>query len=91
MHTYVVTGAAAGLATLKALTASVNSFGVTECLEGLLPALSKSATPRAVVVSSMALLQQGSSDVADALLAGDEAEVLGDHLEMQSPRYGYLN
>ena len=68
--------AAAGVSAPKAFTVAVNFFGVTALLEGLLPALSASASPRVAVVSSMASLQANSETLVDAMLAGDEKEAL---------------
>lgn len=85
--------AAAGIAAPKALTVAVNFFGVTEFLEALQPALSMSASPRAVVVSSMATLQPVSDDLVDAMLAGNETKALelGGALAEQGGQVGYLN
>ncbi len=85
--------AAAGISAPIPLTVAVNYFGVTEFLDALAPTLAKSASPRAVVVSSMATLQPNSPELVEALLAGDEAEALkvGAALAAQGPREGYLN
>ncbi|MGX1592471.1 SDR family oxidoreductase [Glutamicibacter sp. NPDC055491] len=85
--------AAAGISAPKAITVSVNYFGVTRYLEGLLPALGLSQSPRVAVVSSMASIQQNSAELVDALLAGDEeaALAIGAALEAAGPRSGYLN
>ncbi|MGX1751166.1 SDR family oxidoreductase [Glutamicibacter protophormiae] len=85
--------AAAGISAPKALTVAVNFFGVTQYLEGLLPALSQSEAPRVAVVSSMASLQPNSVELVDALLSGDEeaALAIGKSLEEQGPKTGYLN
>lgn len=85
--------AAAGLSAPKAITAAVNYFGVTRFLEGLLPALAKSESPRVAVVSSMATLQPVSEELVESLLSGDEAKALevASALEAQGPRIGYLN
>lgn len=55
---------------------SVNFFGVTELLDGLLPALQKGQHAAAVVVSSVASAQLGwaQNPLAAALQAGDEAQ-----------------
>ncbi|WP_411734636.1 SDR family oxidoreductase [Paeniglutamicibacter sp.] len=84
---------AEGVSAPKAFTVSVNFFGVTAFLEGLLPALTSSAAPRVAVVSSMASLQANSEALVEALMAGDETEALriGAELEAQGPRAGYLN
>lgn len=85
--------ACAGIAAPIAKTMAINFFGVTEVLEALLPALRKSASPRAVVVSSMASLQTPSPELVDAALAGDEAKALeiGDALAAQGPMVGFMN
>ncbi len=85
--------AAAGISAPKALTVAVNYFGVTEYLEGLLPALSAADAPRVAVVSSMASLQPNSAELVDVLLEGDEqaALAIGKTLEEQGPGAGYLN
>lgn len=56
-------------------TVSVNYFGVTELLDGLLPALQKGRAANAVVVSSVASaqLEWDKNPLAAALEAGDEA------------------
>ncbi len=68
--------ACAGLALPIAKTASVNYFGVTEFLEGLLPTLSKSLAPRVCVTSSMASLMPNSPELVEALLSGNEVNSL---------------
>ena len=85
--------AAAGISAPKALTVAVNYFGVTQFLEGLAPAMAKANAPRAVVVSSMASVQQNSPKLVDAMLDGDESTALaiGAQLEAAGPREGYLN
>ncbi len=85
--------AAAGIAAPKPLTVAVNFFGVTEFLEAIQPALAKSSTPRAVVVSSMATLQPVSDDLVDMMLAGNEAKALelGAALADQGEQVGFLN
>lgn len=85
--------ACAGVAMPKAITVAINYFGVTEFVEGLVPTLAKSKSPRVVVVSSMASLQPNSKELVDALLANDEAKALeiGDKLAEQGPNIGYLN
>ena len=62
----------AGSAAPNSLTVSINYFGVTEFLEGLLPALAKSDAPRAVVTSSMASLMPNDSELVDAMLSDNE-------------------
>lgn len=85
--------ASAGVSAPAPVTVSVNYFGVVELLEGLREALSRSDAPRAVVVSSMASLQQPSPELVEACLAGDEARALqiGQQLADQGPQVGYLN
>lgn len=85
--------AAAGIAAPKPLTVAANFFGVTDFLEAMQPALAKSGSPRAVVVSSMATLQPVSDALVDTMLAGDEAKALelGQALAEQGEQVGYLN
>ena len=68
--------ACAGLSIPKPLTASVNHFGMTEFLEAIQPALTRSEAPRVALVSSMATLQPVVPALVDALLAGDEPAAL---------------
>ncbi len=68
--------ACAGLAHPIAKTVSVNFFGVTEFLNGLLPILSKSSAPRVAVTSSMASLMPNSPELVEAMLANNEAGAL---------------
>ena len=65
--------ACAGLAHPIAKTVSVNYFGVTEFLEAIHPALTKSSAPRVSITSSMASLMPCDPALVDAMLAGDEA------------------
>lgn len=64
--------ACAGLSLPKAVTASVNYFGVTEFLEALLPALATSDAPRAAVVSSMSSIQPVYPPLVNAFLSDNE-------------------
>ena len=64
--------ACAGLATPTSMTVSVNYFGVTEFLKGLLPTLALSGSPRVAITSSMASLMPNSPALVDAMLAGKE-------------------
>lgn len=64
--------ACAGISAGIPATVSINYFGVTELLTALLPALERSESPRAAVVSSMASLQPSPPELVDAMLAGDE-------------------
>ena len=68
--------ACAGLATPTAKTVSVNYYGVTEFLNGLLPTISKSAAPRVALTSSMASLMPNSSELVEAMLNGSEQTAL---------------
>lgn len=64
----------AGLLTSDTTSASLNYFGSVEVLEGLRPLLLKSATPRAVLVSSrMAYAGAEDSALVEFYLAGNEA------------------
>lgn len=85
--------ACAGIAAPIAKTFSINFFGVTEFLTGMLPALRNSDKPRAAVVSSMASLQQPSAELVEAGLSGNEALAIevGTALAEQGPETGYLN
>lgn len=67
--------ACAGLSIPKPITASVNFFGMTEFLEAIRPALTRSEAPRVALVSSMASMQPVVPSLVDALLADDEAAV----------------
>ena len=66
----------AGLALPIAKTVSVNFFGVVDLVNGLLPTLAKSASPRVVVTSSMASLMLNDADLVDAMLSLDESVAL---------------
>lgn len=83
--------ACAGIAAPRALTISVNYFGVVNLIEELLPALGKSDAPRVAVVSSMASLQPNSPEMVEAALAGDEARAvaIAEELAAQGPEVGY--
>ncbi len=83
--------ACAGLAAPKAITASVNFFGMTEFLEAMQPALARSSAPRVALVSSVASLQPTSPELVAALLSGDEAaaRTIAEGLEAD-PRSGSL-
>lgn len=64
--------ACAGLVHPIAKTVSVNFFGVSEYLTEILPALTKSSSPRVAITSSMASLMPNSSELVDAMLTLDE-------------------
>lgn len=68
--------ACAGLALPKVITAAVNYFGMTEFLEEMQPALTKSAAPRVALISSMASLQPVAPPLVDALLSDNEEAAL---------------
>ena len=85
--------ACAGLSDPVGVTVSVNYFGVVEVLEGLRSALTRSASPRAVAVSSIAVAHGPDEDLVQACLAGDEtaARALADGFEERGPGGGYVN
>ena len=85
--------ACAGVSLPNAATVKVNYFGVVEFLEAVRPALARSSSPRAAVVSSMASLQHVDEALVEAMLAGDEQEAvrLGSALAEQGFGPGYLN
>jgi NAD(P)-dependent dehydrogenase (short-subunit alcohol dehydrogenase family) len=64
--------ACAGIAHDDPLTVRVNYFGAVATLAGLRPLLAASTHPRAVAVSSVALMQSVDDDIVDACLRGDE-------------------
>ena len=68
--------ACAGLAAPLPKTVSVNYFGVKEFLEGILPTLTKSQTPRVAITSSMASLMPNSPALVEAMLANKEVAAL---------------
>jgi NAD(P)-dependent dehydrogenase (short-subunit alcohol dehydrogenase family) len=51
---------------------AVNFFGATELISGLRPMLAQAKAPRALAISSEALILSGDADVVDACLAADE-------------------
>jgi len=69
-----VVAAAGILEGAPAAVIAVNFFGATRLLEGLRPLLAKSATPRALVMSSMASRFPCDQGVVEACLADDEEE-----------------
>ncbi|WP_024357485.1 SDR family oxidoreductase [Leucobacter chironomi] len=69
--------ACAGLSLPKAVTASVNYFGMTEFLEAMRPALAQSPAPRAALVSSLSSVQPVFPPLVDAFLRDDEAAAVG--------------
>lgn len=66
----------AGLMRSNVQTVSVNFFGVTEFLTGLLPILKNSTAPRVAIMSSVASLLPNSDELVNAMLASDEASAL---------------
>jgi len=68
--------ACAGLAHPIAKTVSVNFFGVTDYLTEILPALTKSSSPRVAITSSMASLMPNSPELVEAMLALDESKAV---------------
>ncbi|WP_430593195.1 SDR family oxidoreductase [Humidisolicoccus flavus] len=84
--------ACAGLSATKPITAKVNYFGVTEFLTALLPALTRSSSPRAAVISSMASLHPNSQELVEALLSDDEEHAVrvAEDLSAQGDQLGYL-
>lgn len=71
--------------------AAVNYFGVTDLLDGLLPALQKGSNPAAVVVSSVASTQVSwaTNPLGEAFEAGDEAKIAAI-LEAAGDKSGHL-
>jgi len=64
--------AGAGISLFEPLTVKVNYFGAIATLEGLRPMLAEGTDPRAVVIASVASIQDTAPDVVEACLAGDE-------------------
>lgn len=73
-HLDAVVAAAGILGGAPAAVISVNVFGTTRLLEGLRPLLTKSASPRALVMSSLASRFPTDQAVVEACLADDESE-----------------
>ncbi len=57
-------------------TVSVNFFGVTDFVNGLLPTLKNSSAPRVATMSSVASLLPNSPQLVDAMLDADERKAL---------------
>lgn len=68
--------AVAGLVAPIPATVGVNYFGAKATLEGLRPLLAASDAPRAVVVASLAALEETDAALLDRLLADDEPGAL---------------
>jgi NAD(P)-dependent dehydrogenase (short-subunit alcohol dehydrogenase family) len=64
--------AVAGLVAASPVTVGVNYFGAVATLEGLRPLLAGSDAPRAVIVASLAALEEVDDALYERLLAGDE-------------------
>lgn len=65
--------AVAGLVAASPVTVGVNYFGAIATLEGLRPLLAGSDAPRAVVVASLAALEETDAGLLDALERSDES------------------
>lgn len=70
--------AVAGLVAASPVTVGVNYFGAVATLEGLRPLLAQSAAPRAVVVASLAALEEVDDGLLERLRADDEAGALAE-------------
>ena len=68
--------ACAGVVNQGRTDVAVNFFGAVATLEGLRPMLAAGSSPRAVAVSSVAVLDAIDSALLEACLAGDEAAAL---------------
>ncbi|NRD26926.1 SDR family oxidoreductase [Frigoribacterium sp. VKM Ac-2836] len=64
--------AVAGLVAASPVTVGVNYFGAVATLEGLRPLLASSDAPRAVVVASLAALEEVDDALYERLIADDE-------------------
>lgn len=64
--------ACAGVSGPRTSTVTVNYFGATALLEGLRPALARADAPRAAVVGSINGIADGSAEIVEACLAGEE-------------------
>lgn len=70
--------AVAGLVAASPTTVGVNYFGAKATLEGLRPLLATSSAPRAVVVSSLAALEEIDEGLLERLMADDEPGALSE-------------
>lgn len=70
--------AVAGLVAANPVTVGVNYFGATATLEVLRPLLAASDAPRAVVVASLAALEEVDPGLLSSLQADDEEAALAD-------------
>ncbi len=68
--------AVAGLVVPRPVTVAVNYFGAVATLEGLRPLLAASSQPRAVVVSSLAAIEEIDEELLRLIESGDEAAAL---------------
>lgn len=82
----------AGSVRANVQTVSVNFFGVTDFLTGLLPIVSQSLAPRVATISSVASLLPNSPELIDAMLAHDEPQalIIAQGLVDQGPELGGL-
>lgn len=78
---------AGGVALQSPQSIAVNYFGALATLENLQPLLARSDTPRAVVISSMALARNPDKALMQACLDGDEAAALA--LCAKDPQWAY--
>lgn len=70
--------AVAGLVAASPVTVAVNYFGAKATVEGLHPLLARSEAPRAVVVSSIAAVQETDDALFERLMADDEPGALAE-------------
>lgn len=70
--------AVAGLVAPSPVTVGVNYFGAKATLEGLRPLLAGSDAPRAVVVASLAALEEIDDGLYEQLLADDEPRAIDE-------------
>lgn len=82
----------AGSVRANVQTVSINFFGVTDFITGLLPFLNESLAPRVATISSVASLMPNSPELIDAMLAHDEQQALSiaQVLVDQGPQLGGL-
>ncbi|MCP2267173.1 SDR family oxidoreductase [Promicromonospora thailandica] len=81
----------AGVAHRSPDDVAVNFFGTVATLEGLLPLLTRSRTPRAAATSSMASLLPTDAELVDRCLAGDEPGALDRAVKLvQAQEHGLI-
>ena len=78
----------AGLLAPTPATVSVNYFGMIAVLEGMLPLLSSSNSPRAAGVASMASVRDFDSALVDAMRDGDESAARARATELAAQSEG---